>query len=100
MQRPLGASWVGGGLAAACRETGQAAAAKADTDNNPFTAALKRCATQNPAARGEFPEASLLSEKMQGSFDSAGASLREVPAALRFCDFFVRRQKPSLKQNG
>jgi hypothetical protein len=33
--------------------------------------------------RGEFPETSLLSVKMQGSFDSAVASLREVPAALR-----------------
>ncbi len=33
--------------------------------------------------RGEYPETSLLSEKMQGAFDSAGASLREVPAPLR-----------------
>jgi hypothetical protein len=33
--------------------------------------------------RGEFPDASLTLRKMQGSFDSAGTSLREVPAALR-----------------
>src|SRR5208282_1255377 len=34
-------------------------------------------------ARGEFPAASLLSTMVQGSFDSAGTSLREVSAPLR-----------------
>jgi hypothetical protein len=39
----------------------------------------------NPMPGGELPEVSLLSKskKVQGSFDSAGASLREVPAPLK-----------------
>ena len=36
-----------------------------------------------PRCRGEFPDACLLRERVQGSFDSAETSLREVSATLR-----------------
>jgi hypothetical protein len=43
-----------------------------------------------PDALGEFPCAFLHLRKMQGSFDSAGTSLRELPAALRMTTFITR----------
>ena len=51
-----------------------------------------RCELRN--VRGELPDASLVRRRTQGSFDSAGTSLREVSAALRMTGVGKFGEKP------
>ena len=47
---------------------------------------------------GEIPDASLLSAMSIGSFDSAGTSLREVPAPLRMTNWIGLPVHPGLSR--